>query len=156
MRRFYSDSPCEVTQKCLGTKSMTFNYLHLLWITLTSWELIFKIKQNPKGYTSDNVNSECVCVLSCVQLSATPWTVARQVPLSMEFSRQEYWSGLPFPIPRNLSIPGIKPMSLAVAGGFFIINATWEAPGCQLYNVSFTIQQKTVNNLYVQQKESTW
>ena len=74
----------------------------------------------------------------------------------MEFSRQEYWSGLPFPIPGNLSIPGIKPMSLAVAGGFFTINATWEAPSCQLCNVSFTIEQKTVNNLYVQQKESTW
>ena len=42
----------------------------------------------------------CVCVmLSCVQLFATPWTVACQMPLSMEFSRQEYWSGLPFPTP---------------------------------------------------------
>ena len=38
----------------------------------------------------------CVYVLSHVQLSAAPWTVAHQAPLSMEFSRQEYWSGLPF------------------------------------------------------------
>ena len=38
-------------------------------------------------------------VLSCVQLFATPWTVAHQAPLPMEFSRQEYWSGLPFPSP---------------------------------------------------------
>ena len=41
----------------------------------------------------------CAQSLSCVQLFATPWTVAHQAPLSMEFSRQEYWSGLPFPSP---------------------------------------------------------
>ena len=45
----------------------------------------------------------CVCLsLSCVQLFVTPWTVACQVPMSMEFSRQDYWSGLPFPSPGNL------------------------------------------------------
>ena len=49
--------------------------------------------------------------LSRVQLFATPWTVAHQAPLSMEFSRQEYWSGLPFPSPRDLPDPGIKPGS---------------------------------------------
>ena len=43
----------------------------------------------------------------------TPWTVARQAPLSMEFSRPEYWSGLPFPSPGDLPDPGIKPGSLA-------------------------------------------
>ena len=47
--------------------------------------------------------------LSCVQLFATPWTVAYQAPLSMEFSRQEYWSGLPFPLPGDLPDPGIEP-----------------------------------------------
>jgi len=47
--------------------------------------------------------------LSRVRLFVTPWTVARQVPLSMEFSRQEYWSGLPFPSPGDLSDPGIEP-----------------------------------------------
>ena len=41
----------------------------------------------------------------------TPWTVDHQVPLSMEFPKQEYWSGLPFPSPRYLSDPGIKPQS---------------------------------------------
>ena len=45
---------------------------------------------------------------------ATPWTVARQAPLSMGFSRQEYWNGLPFPSPENLSDPGIKPRSPAL------------------------------------------
>ena len=50
---------------------------------------------------------------------ATTWTVARQTPLSMGFSRQEYWSGWPFPSHRDLPNPVIKPMSLASAGGFF-------------------------------------
>ena len=48
---------------------------------------------------------------SCVQLFVTPWTVAHQASLSMEFSRQEYWSGLPFPSPGDLINPGIKPMT---------------------------------------------
>ena len=48
-------------------------------------------------------------MLSCVQLLATPWTVTHQVPLSMEFSRQEYWSGYPFPSPGDLPNPGIEP-----------------------------------------------
>ena len=60
---------------------------------------------------------------SCVQLFLTPWTVAYQVPLSMGFSRQEYWSGLPFPSPRDLPDPGMEHKSLMspalVAGGFF-------------------------------------
>ena len=55
----------------------------------------------------------CVCVcLSCVQLFATSYTVALQAPLSMEFSRQEYWSGLPFPSPGDLPDPRIKPSLL--------------------------------------------
>ena len=58
-----------------------------------------------------------VCMLSCfsrVWLFVTPWTVAHQAPLSMEFSRQEYCSGLPFPSPGDLSNPGIKPKSPAL------------------------------------------
>ena len=46
--------------------------------------------------------------LSCVQLSAALWTVARQAPPSMKFSRQEYWSGSPFPPPRDLPDPGTE------------------------------------------------
>ena len=52
---------------------------------------------------------------SCVQLSETPWTVACQAPPSMGFSRQEYWSGLPYPPPRDLPDPGIEPLSPALA-----------------------------------------
>ena len=55
----------------------------------------------------------CGCVLSRVWLFATPWTVAHQAPLSMEFSRQEYWSGVPFPSPGHLPNPRIEPVSLA-------------------------------------------
>ena len=68
-------------------------------------------------------------LLSRVHLFATPWTVARQAPLSMAFSRQEYWSRLPFPTPGDLD-PGTKPVSLispALAGEFFSTSATWEA-----------------------------
>ena len=61
-------------------------------------------------------------MLSHVQLFETPWTVACQAPLSMEFSRQEYWNGLPFPSPGNLPNPDIKPTSPAapaLEGGVF-------------------------------------
>ena len=52
--------------------------------------------------------------LSRVRLFATPWTVAYQAPQSVEFSRQEYWSGLPFPSPGDVPDPGIKPGSPAL------------------------------------------
>ena len=56
---------------------------------------------------------ECISRSSCVQLFTTPRTVAHQAPLSMEFSRQEYWSGLPFPPPRHLPNWVFKPGSPA-------------------------------------------
>ena len=62
--------------------------------------------------------------------SATPRTVSHQVLLSMEFSRQEYWSGLLYSPPRDLPDPSIEPVSRlspALAGGFFTISTTWEA-----------------------------
>ena len=58
-----------------------------------------------------------MCVFGHVQLFATSWTVALQTPLSMGFSRQEYWSGLPFPSPGDLPNPGIKPQSPALQTG---------------------------------------
>ena len=64
-------------------------------------------------------------MLSRVRFFATPWTVAHQAPLSMRFSRQEYWSGLPFPPPEDLPDPGTKPESPALTGKFF----TTEPPG---------------------------
>ena len=71
------------------------------------------------------------CVLSRfshVQLFAAPWTIARQAPLSIGFSRQEYWSEVPCPPPGDLPDPGIEPVSLtfpALAGWFFTTIATW-------------------------------
>ena len=69
-----------------------------------------------------------MCVRACVALFSTPWTVTCQAPLSMEFSRQECWSGLPFPSPENLYDLGIKPkspVSPALVGRF----CTPHAPG---------------------------
>ena len=64
-----------------------------------------------------------MCALSHVLLYVIPWTVATpQAPLSIEFSRHEYWSGLPFPTPGDFPDPGIKPTSLvssALAEAFF-------------------------------------
>ena len=67
---------------------------------------------------------------SRVRLCEIPWTVACQAPLSMQFSRQEYWSGLPCPPAGDLPHSGIKPKSLKsppLAVGFFTTSATWEA-----------------------------
>ena len=72
----------------------------------------------------------CACMLihfSCVWLFATLWTVACHAFLSVGFSRQEYWSGLPCPPPEGLPDPGIEPASLmfpALAGGFFATSTT--------------------------------
>ena len=70
-----------------------------------------------------------VCkVASLVSDFVTPWTIACQAPLSMGFSRQEYWNGLPCSPPGELPYPGIKVTSPALAGGFFTTSAAWEAP----------------------------
>ena len=58
----------------------------------------------------------------------TPWTVALQAPLSMEFPRQEYWNGLPFPPPGDLPGPGIEATSLCIGSQIFYHLSTWEAP----------------------------
>ena len=66
-------------------------------------------------------------MLSCLVVSdsVTPWTITHQASLSMGFSRQEYWSGLPFPHP---VMEPTSLMSSALAGGFFTASTTWEAP----------------------------
>ena len=81
-------------------------------------------------------------LLRHVRFFATPWTLAHQAPLSMEFSRQQYWSGLPFPTPGDLPNPGIKPVSpasLALAGRFFIA----EPPGKPFKMVCLLLQKLT-------------
>ena len=81
-----------------------------------------------------NKTARVLTCFSCVQLFVNPWIIACQAPLSMGFSRQEHWSGLPCPPPGDLPDPGIKSASLmspALAGGFFATSTTWESP-CQL------------------------
>ena len=92
------------------------------------------------------LNSDChkepnihVCMCAVVSDSATPWTVTHRAPLSMEFSRQEYQSGLPFPSLGDLPDLGIKPACLvspALAGGFFT-----DAPQC--FILTFIVGQDT-------------
>ena len=76
---------------------------------------------------------------SSAQLFATLWNVAHQAPLSMKFSRQEYWSGLPCPPSGNLPNSGVEPLSLrslVLAGEFFIASTTWEAPLTSISSVN--------------------
>ena len=92
--------------------------------------------------------------LSHVQLFVNPWTVAVQAPLSMEFSRQEYWSGLPFLSPRDLPDPGIKPGSPALACGFF----TAEPPGkpmCYFTYGKYSLTQGKLTQRICHLSEST-
>ena len=85
-----------------------------------------QVSSCPSRFYLPNKNSSAVLRhFSHVRLFATPRTVACQSPMSMGFFRQEYWSGLPFPSPGNLSNPGFKPVSPALAGGF----VTTELPG---------------------------
>ena len=84
-----------------------------------------KLQNHIKEYI---VYKYTAAVLGHAQLFATPWTMARQTSLFMGFPRQDYWSGLPFPSSRDLPGSRIKPVSPALAGGFF---AT-EPPGKSL------------------------
>ena len=89
----------------------------------------------------DDLEATHACVLicfSCVLLFATLWTVPHQAPLSLGFSRQEYWNGLLCPPPGDTPIPRIEPVSVSCKGGFFTTHyAIWEA-----------IQQTTLMNFY--------
>ena len=95
---------------------------------------------------------------SHAQLFVTPWTVARQAPLSMEFSRHEYGGELPCPPPGDLPDSGIEPVSLkspALTGGFFTNSATWEAlsvcvcaPVSSMLMSSTDVPYETVLNSY--------
>ena len=116
-------------------------------------------------HTHTYIHTYCDTVLghfSCVRLSVTPWTVAHQAPLSIGFSRQESWSGLPCPPPGHLPDSGIKPasfMSPALPGDrFFSIRATWEAyiylymcvEGCFVHYKMFN----SIPNFYLWDTES--
>ena len=78
----------------------------------------------------------------------TVWTVARQAPLSMRFSRQESWSELPFPPPGNLPDPGIKPASPALAGGFFTAEAL-EKSNLSLSDLNNSPSEQNDQHIYI-------
>ena len=86
-------------------------------------------------------------MLSHVRLFVIPWTVAYQAPPSMEFSKQDYWSGLPFPSPRDASYPEIKPRSPALQADALLS----EPPGkpieikCKFYS---TMPEFLINKIY--------
>ena len=93
----------------------------------------------------------CVCVcesLSHVRLFATPWTVACQALLSMEFSWQEYWSALSFPSPGDLPDPGIKPRSPALQADFFYHLSHQGKPNI-IYSIIQILKKATVPFLLV-------
>ena len=95
---------------------------------LHSWPLGFQLSLWESRWLGLNVSNMDLCVLSCVWLFTAPWTVAYQVPLSMEFYEQAYWSGLPSPTPGDLPDSEIEPTSLAspsLAGGFFTTYTGW-------------------------------
>ena len=71
-----------------------------------------------------------VKLLSCVRLFATPWTVVYQAPPSMGFSRQEYWSGVPFPFPGDIPDPGIEPWSPALQADALPSEPRGNTPKC--------------------------
>ena len=81
-------------------------------------------------------------MLSCVRLFVTPRTVACQAPLSMGFSKRDYWSGLPFPPPGDLPHPGVKLASPVSAGGFF----TTEPTGKPLIRYSVQFSRSVVSD----------
>ena len=84
---------------------------------------------------------------SCLTL-VTPWTVTHQTSLSMEFPRQEYWSGLPFASPGDLPDPGVGPTSWVLAGGFFTVEPpgkpTTRAATSEKWPVYREIQQRSM------------
>ena len=83
-----------------------------------------------------NVYGDSLVTKLCLTL-VTPWTIACQVPVSMGFSRQEYWNGLQFPSPEDLPDPRIKPVSPALAGRF----STTEPPGSPNPTLKFRSKQ---------------
>ena len=122
MRHAHQGRPCEHRERRQPptTQGERLNQLS------TFWQLDFCLP------VSRTVRKQLLFGHSIVSNSVTPWTVACQVPLSMGFPRQEYWSVLPFPIPGDLPDPGVEPaspVSPALASGFF----TTPPPGMPIH-----------------------
>ena len=136
----------------LSTQNLTF----LVVLSACGWFLLtidyneFLLGQESGSFYHSGLLYQPVCTrllshFSSVQLFVTPQTVVHQAPLSMGFSRQEYWSWLPCPPLQDLPHPGIEPLSPAspaLAGGFFTTSATWEAPYQWVSPAKAHLQQK--------------
>ena len=96
---------------------------HVDLLNLTTWQHVLNIL-----HLRNHLSVLSVCVLNRVQHFATPWTVARQAPLFMEFSGQEYWSGYLFPTLGDLHNPGIVPCVSCIGRWILYHHITWEAP----------------------------
>ena len=110
--------------------------LIISWGFITSFLWVWVLKGNFYHFNIQLLKNICsvLCAMlsrfSHVLLLTALWTVACQAVVFMAFSRQRYWSGLPYFAPGDLPDPGIKPVSLrspALAGRFFITSTTWEA-----------------------------
>ena len=101
---------CSLTCSCFIPRFCL--YLHMVIFLCVSPLLVSRLPSLETHWILEKI--EKVKSLSCVQLFVTPWTIAYKGPPSMEFSRQEYWSGLPFPSPGDLPNPGIEPRSPAL------------------------------------------
>ena len=126
-------------------------------------EIKTKTREQAHGHQegkADKLGTGTECVLSCfsrVQLFGTLWTVARQTPLSMGFSRQEYWSGLPCPPPGDLPDPGIGPVTFMFPGfGRWVLyyQCYLGSPRIDIYtlfykNFSFCIGIQPINNVVI-------
>ena len=115
---YHVDWLADVKRSCIAGINPTW----LWWMILLMYCWIWFANILLRIFAALFIKDVCVQSLSCVRLFVTPWTVVRQAPLSIEFSRQEYWSGFSFPTPEGLPDPGIKPESPvvpALAGGFF-------------------------------------
>ena len=113
------DLTCACTPLCLSCRAPVI--LQLLFVSpppadVDTWRCLLCSGSWPSLVLSASTAQCCAQAYLTVR---PPWTVAHQATLSMGFSRQEHWSGLPFPPPGDLSNPGIEPTSSALAGGFF-------------------------------------
>ena len=104
--------------KPFSITSLDMCFAYLLVFSSELWHLsLWKVKVKVKS-------------LSHVQLFATPWTAAYQAPLSVGFSKQEYWSGLPFPSPEHFPDPGIQPGSPALQANALTTAFYWFYMSC--------------------------
>ena len=101
-------------------------------------KLTLRIRSECIIYGNRNTFSHLlVQLLSCVRLFAIPWTVACKAPLSLGFSRQQYWSGLLFPSPGDLLNPGIEPASLALQADSLLTELLFSIEVQLIYNIAF-------------------